>query len=253
VTGRYQANYHGSVSYQGQITCFTIVGNEAWLGLIIEKSSNPSLVGSLRIVYLQDNGNGSKSEPDRSTALPRLSSLGYGTLDEYCEATPTIQASSVYDVEAGNIRIHSLNPIVEQVTGSAGFHRTTRQGLTYWHTGAFNARRYADGSVRGMYQGNGGNGPYRGNVECFTVVGNEAWLGVIVERSLNSPPFPGQSRVVYVQDNGEGAGAPPDRSTAFPPLGITGLPDLDTYCAETPEIRAQSVFDLEAGNIQILP
>ena len=73
-----------------------------------------------------------------------------------------------------------------------------------------------------------------------------------MEESKGGPP-PGDLRVVYVMDNGEGKNALPDRSTAFPPLGITGLPDLDTYCAETPEIRDRSVFDLEGGNIQILP
>ena len=73
-----------------------------------------------------------------------------------------------------------------------------------------------------------------------------------MERYPRGSAQPGDPRVVYVMDNGEGSEAPPDRSTAFPPLGITGMPDLDAYCAETPEIRARSVFDLEAGNIQIL-
>jgi hypothetical protein len=35
----------------------------------------------------------------------------------------------------------------------------------------------------------------------------------------------------------------------LPTLGITGLPDLDTYCAETPEIRERSVYDVEEGGV----
>lgn len=249
VTGTYEANIHGLITYEGRITCLTITGNEAWLGLIIEDSSNPAVIGSERALYVMDNAGA-----DRSTALPRLSSTGFGTLDEYCQATPEMPSSSVYDLEAGNIHVVvQFNPVVENVTGSAKFHRTLSSGETYLHTGAFTARRYADGSVEGMYSGNGNAGPYRGSIQCFTIIGNEAWLGVIVERYSKGSPQPGDPRVVYVMDNGEGSEAPPDRSTAFPPLGITGLPDLDTYCAETPEIRDRSVFDLEAGNIQILP
>jgi hypothetical protein len=168
-----------------------------------------------------------------------------------CEPPLEPVADTGLDLPAPSFAV--VGPVVQQVTGAASFHRTTRAGVTYRHIGAFTAQRYADGSVAGMYSGNGLFGPYRGRIHCFTVIGHEAWMGVIVERSKNPQMPPGTPRVVYVMDNGEGANALPDRSTAFPPLGITLLPDLDTYCALTPEIRASSVFDLEAGNIQILP
>jgi hypothetical protein len=152
----------------------------------------------------------------------------------------------VKDVEKGNIEVReNSQAVVEKVTGSAMFHRTVpRTGVTYWHRQTFTAWRIADGSALGRLHGIGSQGPFGGGVHCFTVRGNEAWIGFYAGD---------EERVVYVMDNGQGAGTPPDRSTGFPPLGITGLPDLDTYCDETPEIRAQSVFDLEAGNIQILP
>ena len=143
-----------------------------------------------------------------------------------------------------------LGPLLESVTGSAKFHRVA-MGEEYWHSASFTMRRYADGSVDGTYQALGRTGSYHGRVVCFTVVDTRAWVGVVVERSKEGPPFPGDPRILYMEDNGEGAGDAPDRSTAFPPLGITGLPTLEDYCAETPEIRERSVYDLEAGNVQI--
>jgi len=178
-----------------------------------------------------------------------------------CEPLIEPAAEAMVDVPAPSLAV--VGPVVQQVTGSAIFHRTTRAGETYRHRATFSARRHADGSVVGNYSAVGRTGPYRGRVHCFTVIENEAWLGVVVEWSKNSPPEPGDERIVYVMDNGEGAGARPDSSTAFPPLSITDpdgpggpelpLPDLDAYCADTPQIRAQSVFELEGGNIQILP
>jgi hypothetical protein len=107
VTGTLQANYHGLWKDRGQITCFTIIGTEAWLGVVIQRSTspNPGRVGSERVLYVQDNGEGSMAEPDRSTGLAPLSSAGVDTLDEYCETTPQ-RTASVYDLEAGNIQIH---------------------------------------------------------------------------------------------------------------------------------------------------
>jgi len=177
-----------------------------------------------------------------------------------CEPDVTGPASdALSDVPAPSFDV--LNPVVEQVMGSAVFQRTAGD-QTYLHRAAFTARRYADGTVDGMYHSVGRQGPNWSRVYCFTVEGNQAWLGLIVERSQNAPPAPGDERAVYVVDNGEGIHAPPDRSTAFPPLGTTLLGDppegydewtLDLYCAETPEIPARSVFALAAGNVQIYP
>jgi len=189
-------------------------------------------------------------------AMALVATLALGS----CEPNVTGPVTDVLlDVPAPSFAV--LGPVVEEVMGSAVFHRTAA-GQTYLHRAAFTARRYADGTVDGMYHSVGRQGPNWSRVYCFTVEGNEAWLGVIVERAQNSPPWPGEARAVYVVDNGEGIDAQPDRSTAFPPLGTTLLGDppegydewtLDLYCAETPEIPAQSVFDLEAGNVQIHP
>lgn len=160
---------------------------------------------------------------------------------------------STYEVQAGDIHVNPLgHPVVEQVAGTAIFHRTIQStGETYLHRQTFTARRVADGSAVGQINGVGSRGPFQGWVHCFTVVGNEAWIGLYDVDS--------GERFVYVVDNGEGIGAP-DRSTSFPPLGALGDPpegydewDLDLFCDETPEVPARLVSDLEAGNVRIQP
>lgn len=169
-----------------------------------------------------------------------------------CEPVIEPLADTVPELSAPSFAVH--NPVVQSVTGGAGFYWTQpSSGEEVWRTSSLTARKYADGSVTGRYQFSDDSGNWgESRIACFTIILNEGWLGLIVEASSN-PASVGSERIVYVMDNGGGSKPDPDRSTRLPPLGITGLPDLDTYCAETPEIGAPSVFDLEAGNIQILP
>ena len=118
--------------------------------MIIEDSSEPTRIGTERAIYVMDNGEGANTPPDRSTALLRLSSLGFDTLDEYCQATPEIRASSVYELEEGDIHVVQFNPVVAVVTGGAEFHRTLSSGETYVQKAALTARQRADGSVEGI-------------------------------------------------------------------------------------------------------
>jgi hypothetical protein len=219
--------------------------------LVIEESSDRNQVGGLRGIYVEDNGQGSAAEPDRATALVGLIRIGYETPEEFCQATPHLGPFLVN--EKGDLQVRENGQVVvEKVTGTAIFHRTIQStGVTYLHRQTFAARRIADGSALGRLHGVGSRGPFWGRVHCFTVVGNEAWIGIHAY---------GQERFVFVVDNGEGVGTPPDRSTSLPRLAGLGDPpdgydewDLDLFCDETPEIPEGFVSDLLAGNIRIQP
>jgi hypothetical protein len=133
--------------------------------------------------------------------------------------------------------------VVESVTGS--FHRTwthPRAGWTAWRTLSFNARK-KDGSVEGRFQlNNHGQSWMKGVVTCFTIVGNEAWVGVTVEES-NNPIFVGGERGMRVLDGGEGRKAPLDRASS-----LSSSFSAQQLCDETPDFPMR---DLQAGNIQV--
>ena len=54
-----------------EVNCLAVVGNEAWIGGTITRSSNPSQVGlGLHILFrVQDNGEGDPSHPDMTSPL----------------------------------------------------------------------------------------------------------------------------------------------------------------------------------------
>jgi hypothetical protein len=111
----------------------------------------------------------------------------------------------------------------------------------------FNAKNFADGSVRGKWErvnhGAQGSSPNNGDVVCLRIIGNQAWIGTI-GRSGVSAGLEGGFRVV---DNGEGANATPDQaSLQFVDLGPGGATD---YCANA--FANPPLLDVEAGNIQI--
>ena len=111
-------------------------------------------------------------------------------------------------------------------------------------TWSFTAVKHADGTVRGEWEGiNRSFDPNRkghGNIICFTIEGNQAWIGAINEHFRVGTEF--SWRVI---DNGQGANAPPDQITRT--LRV-GAPASD-FCASTPDIGV--LRDLEAGNIQV--
>ena len=115
---------------------------------------------------------------------------------------------------------------------------------------SFNANRHADGSVTGRYEhrsfDDGQPFYVRGPLTCLTVMGNRAWVGGLIEAS-SEPALVGWDMWFQVQDNGEGAGSPPDWTTlvgASPEAG-----SAQAYCDEAPEVRFP--FDIEHGNIQV--
>jgi hypothetical protein len=140
--------------------------------------------------------------------------------------------------------------VVESVTGSGSRVVTEQQGD--WRTFSFTARRYADGTVKGQWErirrpdGNAADSKSRGVVTCFTIVGNEAWLGGYATRGLWSD-FPYKEVRWRVKDIGQGRGNPPDQ------ISLQGIGrDLGTaagFCANRP--TGLELHDIEAGNIDI--
>ena len=138
------------------------------------------------------------------------------------------------------------------MSGSGSFIVSTPETQD-WRSFAFTARRYADGTVEGEWQrvrrqdGNAAGSQAHGIVVCFTVVGNQAWIGGIATSGLYAEA-PDNGTVFRVQDNGEGANAAAPDRMSLEVVGVpAGLPPQ--YCQSQP--RQPALFDLEAGNIQI--
>jgi len=139
----------------------------------------------------------------------------------------------------------AANPVVQSVTGSGEIDDPISGE---WRTFAFTAREYADGTVEGEYERYNrrpGLGPSHGNVTCFTIIGNQAWLGGFEEFGDRV----GGDVAWRVVDNGEGKNAPPDQislqSVQLPPGAAA------SYCARKP--NGPPLFDVVAGNIQVRP
>jgi hypothetical protein len=81
------------------------------------------------------------------------------------------------------------------------------------------AIRHSDGSVSGEFQLKSEQEEpalrIHGNVICFTVVGNTARLGGVIEHSNTALAPPGTFVVWTVVDNGEGNKSPPDQTSDF--------------------------------------
>ena len=116
----------------------------------------------------------------------------------------------------------------------------------------FDVRVYADGSAAGHFdytQVRDGGEPLvvRGTLDCATISGNQAWVGGVIEESSRAS-LVGLDMWFQVQDNGEGAGAPPDMSST---IGAGGPGTGEQYCADAPVVLFP--FFLEAGNLQVRP
>ncbi len=143
-------------------------------------------------------------------------------------------------------RVHK-GGVVESVTGSG--HLTAALGD--WRTFSFTARRYADGTVKGQWErarrqdGNAADSKSHGVVTCFTVVGDQAWIGGYATSGLHSdPPNAVAWRVV---DNSREESTGPDQISGQ--YWRAGRSYPASYCANTPEDPA--LTDIEAGSIQI--
>ena len=119
-------------------------------------------------------------------------------------------------------------------------------------TVAFNAVRHRDGTVTGhlVYHYRTSNASVRLDVDCLDVAGTRAVLGGrVAEVRGDVPSFitEGLEAVFQVEDNGEGAGAPPDRISNLLFLVFDRTGDCHTLAPETPPRRPLR------GNVDVRP
>lgn len=118
---------------------------------------------------------------------------------------------------------------------------------------AFNAVRYADGSVSGQieYQQSalGDYFRFHGTVTCIGVYeGNRAKFGGLITRS-DDPTVPAGLYMWFtVVDNGQGAASPPDRSSI---LGIGNNAANEAFCASSAPPNARFSADITSGDIRV--
>jgi len=113
----------------------------------------------------------------------------------------------------------------------------------------FNAKITQDGSADGWfsYRDVEDGAPFSagGPVTCLTVIGNDAWIGGVIQQS-NDPSVVGLGAWWHVTDNGEGVSAPPDVTTF---LGVGSLEQTRAFCDTHPAYRFP--FAIDGGDIQV--
>ena len=137
----------------------------------------------------------------------------------------------------------------ESVTGHAEF--VTATGIRFKYS--LSAIRHTDGRVSGEFQNhveNATTGEFilRAHVQivCFTVTGNIARVGGIIERQEGGVSAVGEQGFITVVDNGEGAHDVPD--LASPPGVAPG--SAFAHCTTG---LPRPLFPVEHGNIQVRP
>lgn len=106
VTGHYEhRSFDDGVPFyaEGPLTCLNVSGNRAWVGGLIESSSEPVIVGWEMWFQVEDNGQGANSPADWTTLLG--ASPEVGSAQEYCDDAPAVNFP--FDIESGNIQVHS--------------------------------------------------------------------------------------------------------------------------------------------------
>jgi hypothetical protein len=113
----------------------------------------------------------------------------------------------------------------------------------------FAAVNTRDGSATGLfhYRELDDGAPFTadGHVVCMTVIGPDAWVGAVIERS-NDPTVVGQGGWWHVTDNGSRPAAPSDITTF---LGIGTMAATFQYCADHPAYKHP--FPIDSGEIVV--
>jgi hypothetical protein len=118
---------------------------------------------------------------------------------------------------------------------------------------AFNARKYADGSVSGRFEYHqiveGTSFDFNVDVTCMNVYdGDRAKIGGVVKSSSDPTIPPGTFAWFQVFDNGEGPNAAPDRSSL---VGFGDEAANDAFC-DSPNLPRFGPWDVQ-GNVQVRP
>jgi hypothetical protein len=104
---------------------------------------------------------------------------------------------------------------------------------------------------------------FRGRVTCVTMdpINRRAWIGGVITENLSEHPSfqtarhqPGHDIWFRVLDTGEGADAPPDRTTFTGFEGDLEIPTSAAYCAMQPWAEGDArTWPVTGGNIQVRP
>jgi hypothetical protein len=84
----------------GRVTCLTVIGRDAWVGGVIERSNDPTVTGLGGWWHVTDNGHGSHGTPDVT------SFLGVGSLEAtqaFCDAHAPYRFA--FDVQRGGVLV----------------------------------------------------------------------------------------------------------------------------------------------------
>jgi hypothetical protein len=116
---------------------------------------------------------------------------------------------------------------------------------------AFNARKYADGTVSGQFEYHqvalGESFNFHVDVTCMNIYdGNRAKIGGVITVSNDPTLPPGGFAWFQVFDNGEGADAPPDRSSL---IGFGNEAANEAFC-NSPNLPRFGPWDVQ-GNVQV--
>jgi hypothetical protein len=116
---------------------------------------------------------------------------------------------------------------------------------------AFNARKYADGSVSGQFEYHqiveGESFDFHVEVTCMNVYdGNRAKIGGAIRNSNDPTLPPGAFAWFQVFDNGEGANAAPDQSSL---IGFGDEAANEAFC-NSPNLPRFGPWDVR-GNVQV--
>ena len=104
------------------------------------------------------------------------------------------------------------------------------------------ATQRSDGTVTGQYtdQWKDGRGSIHVTVDCLHVVGNRAWVGGVVTGGTSGDL--GQFILTMVEDNGTGAGDPPDQ------IAASYYTDGTITCEAAPELP---LLPLHQGQVTV--
>jgi hypothetical protein len=116
---------------------------------------------------------------------------------------------------------------------------------------SFNAKKYADGSVTGQFEYHqvveGESFNFHVEVTCMNVYeGNRAKIGGVIRNSNDPTLPPGVFAWFQVFDNGEGANAPPDRSSL---IGFGDEAANEAFC-NSPNPPRFGPWDVH-GNVEV--
>jgi hypothetical protein len=144
--------------------------------------------------------------------------------------------------------VQPAGPVIEMANGTLFRFVPLADGSIVTVKMHVNARKHANGAVKGSFRYDAGTTSLDVAVTCMTVVeGNKAWIaGVITESTVG---FVGHVSYFYAFDNGEGANAPPDIVSLVRVEAQPGLGEAQRFCDELPEILPPR--DVERGNINI--